>query len=100
MTRLVGLTGGIACGKSVVASYLHGLPLIDCDVIARECTRKVRSAMLLGRVQCLLVLWLWQGVSPVCVTRLQRDFISATSKTVHNSTAAGFMGMETSQACI
>lgn len=34
----VGLTGGIATGKSLVASYLaqKGLPIIDADLIARE----------------------------------------------------------------
>lgn len=42
MTRLVGLTGGIACGKSLVASELCNFYVIDCDRIARECTRKVR----------------------------------------------------------
>eukprot|EP00892_Ulva_mutabilis_P001203 jgi/Ulvmu1/11083/UM007_0265.1 len=40
MTRLVGLTGGIACGKSLVASNLSDFPLIDCDRVAQECTRK------------------------------------------------------------
>lgn len=43
MTRLVGLTGGIACGKSLVASNLDGIYLIDCDEIARQCSRKVRA---------------------------------------------------------
>lgn len=34
----VGLTGGIATGKSTVATYLHtnGIPVIDADLIARE----------------------------------------------------------------
>lgn len=34
----VGLTGGIATGKSTVAGYLRkqGIPIIDADVIARE----------------------------------------------------------------
>lgn len=40
ITRLlkVGMTGGIACGKSTVANYLqtHGVHLIDADQIARE----------------------------------------------------------------
>ncbi len=34
----VGLTGGIASGKSTVARYFarHGVPVIDTDAIARE----------------------------------------------------------------
>ncbi len=37
-TLLVGLTGGIACGKTTVANYLaeKGAYLIDTDMIARE----------------------------------------------------------------
>lgn len=37
--HLVGLTGGIASGKSTVARRLvevHGLPVVDADVVARE----------------------------------------------------------------
>ncbi|KAH9257692.1 dephospho-CoA kinase [Batrachochytrium salamandrivorans] len=35
--RIVGLTGGIACGKSLVTSELldRGIPVLDCDLIAR-----------------------------------------------------------------
>lgn len=36
---LVGLTGGIASGKSTVSSLLrnkYGIPVVDADVIARE----------------------------------------------------------------
>ena len=35
---IVGLTGGIACGKSTVAAILHtlGVTVIDADVVARE----------------------------------------------------------------
>lgn len=38
MSYLVGLTGGIASGKSVVSNYLKqkGIPIIDVDVVARE----------------------------------------------------------------
>lgn len=41
--RLVGLTGGIACGKSTCSALLReaGLPVIDCDVLAREAVNKV-----------------------------------------------------------
>ena len=37
--RIIGLTGGIATGKSTVADYLashHGLPVLDADVYARQ----------------------------------------------------------------
>ncbi|GGF32396.1 dephospho-CoA kinase [Marmoricola endophyticus] len=38
MTRRVGLTGGVASGKSTVAALLaeHGAVVIDADVLARE----------------------------------------------------------------
>ena len=36
--KVIGLTGGIATGKSTVSSLLasHGIPIIDADVLARE----------------------------------------------------------------
>ncbi|MEM9906256.1 MAG: dephospho-CoA kinase, partial [Cyanobacteria bacterium P01_D01_bin.44] len=37
--RIIGLTGGIATGKSTVSEYLssvHHLPVLDADVYARE----------------------------------------------------------------
>lgn len=37
--RIIGLTGGIATGKSTVSRYLeehHGLPVLDADVYARQ----------------------------------------------------------------
>lgn len=38
MTKVFGLTGGIAAGKSKVSSYLRreGVKIVDADVIARE----------------------------------------------------------------
>ncbi|MEP0813529.1 MAG: dephospho-CoA kinase [bacterium] len=38
---IVGLTGGIACGKSIVADTLErmGVRVVDCDVLARELVR-------------------------------------------------------------
>ncbi len=38
MIRTVGLTGGIACGKSTVAELLRaqGVPVLDLDQVARE----------------------------------------------------------------
>jgi len=39
---IVGLSGGIACGKSTVSALLQeaGLPVIDCDALAHESTKK------------------------------------------------------------
>lgn len=37
--RIIGLTGGIATGKTTVANYLagvHHLPILDADIYARE----------------------------------------------------------------
>ena len=36
--KVVGLTGGIACGKSTVARHLtaRGVPVLDADAVARE----------------------------------------------------------------
>ncbi|TVU20903.1 hypothetical protein EJB05_30505, partial [Eragrostis curvula] len=38
--RLVGLTGGIASGKSTVSNLFKdaGVPVVDADVVAREST--------------------------------------------------------------
>jgi dephospho-CoA kinase len=46
--KLVGLTGGIACGKTTVSSVLKqlGIPVIDCDEIAHDVVRKVRGGNL------------------------------------------------------
>src|SRR5688572_16518045 len=43
----VALTGGIASGKSTVANLfaLHGVPLIDTDVIAREVVEPGQPAL-------------------------------------------------------
>merc|ERR1711976_686894 len=35
---IIGLSGGIACGKSCVSKYLrenHGVAIIDCDIISK-----------------------------------------------------------------
>ncbi len=40
--RTIGLTGGIACGKSTVSEYLshhYALPILDADHIARDAVR-------------------------------------------------------------
>ncbi len=38
--RVIGLTGGIACGKSTVSAHLRrrGLTVVDADLVARELT--------------------------------------------------------------
>ncbi len=41
--RIIGLTGGIATGKSTASDYLasqHGLPVLDADVYARQAVDK------------------------------------------------------------
>ncbi len=41
--RIIGLTGGIATGKSTASEYLasrHGLPVLDADVYARQAVEK------------------------------------------------------------
>lgn len=47
MTRVIGLTGGIACGKSLVAGFLRelGVPVIDADHVAREVVEPPSSAL-------------------------------------------------------
>lgn len=41
MTKLIGLTGGIATGKSTVSNLLRqaGLPIIDADLVTRQLQR-------------------------------------------------------------
>jgi hypothetical protein len=48
--RIVGLSGGIASGKSTVSRQLaaQGIPVLDCDLIAREATRKASGRALEG----------------------------------------------------
>jgi len=43
----IGLTGGIASGKSAAASYFaaHGVPVIDADLLAREVVRRGSSTL-------------------------------------------------------
>jgi dephospho-CoA kinase len=42
-SRIIGLTGGIACGKSTVSNYLEStykIPVLDADIYAREAVEK------------------------------------------------------------
>lgn len=38
MVKIIGVTGGIASGKSLVSDYLtaRGFPIVDADIVARE----------------------------------------------------------------
>ena len=49
---LVGLTGGIASGKSTVSSELRrrGFPIIDCDEIAHA---TIQQVCLVLQLRCL-----------------------------------------------
>ena len=40
MARIIGLTGGIASGKTTACAYFRdqGIPIVDADVIAHEIT--------------------------------------------------------------
>ena len=42
MRYIIGLTGGIACGKSVVSDIFEkqGIPIIDTDIISRRLMQK------------------------------------------------------------
>lgn len=44
---VLGLTGGIACGKTTVARYLHdlGLPVLDADAVSRSLTAENGEAL-------------------------------------------------------
>lgn len=47
MTRIIGLTGGIASGKSTVSNLLRqaGLPIVDADQVTRQVQRPGSSAL-------------------------------------------------------
>lgn len=51
MGRIIGLTGGIATGKSTAADYMtqhHGVPVLDADVYAREAVEP--GSLILGAI--------------------------------------------------
>ena len=46
MTKVLGITGGIATGKSTVVALLKsGLSIVDGDIIAREIAAKGQPAL-------------------------------------------------------
>ncbi|MGN1279425.1 MAG: dephospho-CoA kinase [Limosilactobacillus sp.] len=47
MTRIIGLTGGIASGKSTVSNLLRqaGLPIVDADQVTRQVQRPGSAAL-------------------------------------------------------
>ncbi len=50
--RIIGLTGGIATGKSTVSDYLarqYGLPILDADEYSREAVAK--GSVILARIR-------------------------------------------------
>ncbi|WP_434686329.1 dephospho-CoA kinase [Pseudanabaena minima] len=50
--RIIGITGGIATGKTTVSDYLHhtyGLPILDADLYARQALAGDRLAKLRDR---------------------------------------------------
>lgn len=56
---VVGLTGGIACGKSFVSAQLQraGIPVLDADALAKQTTERgggatAGSSVHLGHATC------------------------------------------------
>jgi dephospho-CoA kinase len=49
--KIVGLTGGISCGKSLCSQHLvqQGVPVIDADLIARQIVQPGKPAWKLIR---------------------------------------------------
>lgn len=48
MTKVLGLTGGIASGKSTVGEYIksYGVPVVDADLVARDVMKAGAPAVL------------------------------------------------------
>ncbi|MBR8830559.1 MAG: Dephospho-CoA kinase [Chroococcopsis gigantea SAG 12.99] len=49
--RIIGLTGGIACGKTTVSNYLshhHFIPVLDADIYARDAVKS--GSPILGKI--------------------------------------------------
>jgi len=56
--RIIGITGGIATGKTTVSNYLHdtyGLPVLDADIYARQALTGDRLAKLSDRYGKLIL---------------------------------------------
>jgi dephospho-CoA kinase len=56
--RIIGITGGIATGKTTVSDYLHdtyGLPILDADIYARQALTGDRLAKLSDRYGRLIL---------------------------------------------
>lgn len=55
MTKIVGLTGGIATGKTTVSTILRqaGIPVIDADQVARQ----VQTPDSVGLTRIVKVIW-------------------------------------------
>ncbi len=56
--RIIGITGGIATGKTTVSNYLHdtyGLPILDADIYARQALTGDRLAKLSDRYGKLIL---------------------------------------------
>ena len=53
MTKVLGLTGGIASGKSTVSEYIksYGVPVVDADLVARDVMKAGAPAVLEVRDQ-------------------------------------------------
>ena len=56
--KIIGLSGGIASGKSTAAKFLveRGIAVIDCDLVARDVVRKVIGYIVNLNDQCAVVM--------------------------------------------
>ena len=73
--KIIGLTGGIACGKSTVSKTLHALGayIIDADVLAHELSQPK------------------QPIFNVYVERFGRAVVTAERLTVRQLRSASFL---------
>jgi len=87
--RIVGLTGGIASGKSTVVAGLkaQGLTVIDCDAIAHGVVAKVREEHSCPDARCS-VLASSRGCHSRAVTSSSCSRASVTSLRTHRGDGA------------